>query len=165
MPKRFLLSSRQARLNAEAVKSHGDAIRLQLSSRYRSLLQEAQRLVALIAQMDSTLPTADADLLHRAFLAGELSLTDYLLEQGLSSSALARRLAAQRDLHLHSNPAGCAGGGALRRQHSGIQNAADRCATDDGGGVLCWWLEQRCAGDLRTTTVMAIGCWLAARNK
>ena len=90
---------RQARLNAESVQSHGDAIRLQLSSRYRSLLQEAQRLVALIAQMDSTLPTADADLLHRAFLAGELSLTDYLLEQSLSSSALARRLAAQRDLH------------------------------------------------------------------
>ena len=90
---------RQARLNAEAVQSHGDAIRLQLSSRYRSLLQEAQRLVALIAQMDSTLPTADADLLHRAFLAGELSLTDYLLEQSLSSSALARRLAAQCDLH------------------------------------------------------------------
>lgn len=90
---------RQARLNAEAVQSHGDAIRQQLSSRYRSLLQEAQRLVDLIAQMDSTLPTADADLLHRAFLAGELSLTDYLLEQSLSSSALARRLAAQRDLH------------------------------------------------------------------
>ena len=91
---------RQAQLSAQAVKSQGDVIRLQLSTRYKSLLQEAQRLVTLIAQIDNTLPTADADLLHRAFLAGELSLTDYLLEQSLSSSALARRLAAQRDLHL-----------------------------------------------------------------
>lgn len=91
---------RQALHSAQAIQTQADALRQHLSSKRQAQLQEARRLTALAEQIDSLLPTTDADLLNRAFLAGELPLTDYLLEQSLQTSARVRLLATLRDLHL-----------------------------------------------------------------
>ncbi len=91
---------RQAQLSAQAIQTQADALRQHLSTKRQAQLQEAHRLATLAEQIDSLLPTTDADLLNRAFLAGELPLTDYLLEQSLQTSARIRLLATLRDLHL-----------------------------------------------------------------
>lgn len=91
---------RQAQLCAQALQTQADAQRLHLSTKRQYQLQEARRLAVLAAQIDSTLPATDADLLCRAFLAGELPLTDYLLELSLQTSARVSRLAILRNLHL-----------------------------------------------------------------
>ncbi len=91
---------RQARLAAQATETQTAALRERQLSKRQSQLREALRLSALATQIESSLPIADADLLHRAFLAGELPLTDYLIEQSLLTTAHVRRLATLRDFHI-----------------------------------------------------------------